>query len=172
MSRMLEALIARARRVKKPREQREVAFGLADLSTKPEMHVRMVEKGGVRALVRILERSPDPEAQRFCALALGNVASTHENKAPLVDEGLMRPLLEYTGAEQGDIIAKQYCCLCLGNLLSEPENHDEFVKLEGLEVLVKQLKHEVCFISLSSFLFLFFSLLLLLFLFSRMCMDV
>ena len=152
---MLEALSARARQVKKSREQREVAFGLADLSTKPDMHVRMVDKGGVRALIRILERSPDLEAQRFSALALGNVASTHENKAPLVDEGLMRPLLEYTAAEQGDIIAKQYCCLYLGNLLSEPENHDEFVKLEGLEVLVGMVKHEVCFVS---FLFVFYVL--------------
>ena len=145
----MEALIARACMVGiKPREQREVALGLADLSTKPEMHVRMVEKGGVRALIRIMERSHDPEAQRFSALALSNVASTHETKNPLVDEGLMRPLLEYTSAEEGDRIAKQHCCLCLGNLLSEPENHDEFVKLEGLKVLVEQLKHAVCFIDI------------------------
>ena len=145
----MEALIARACMVgMKPREQREVVLSLANLSTKPEMHVQMVEKGAVRALIRIMERSNDPEAQQFSALALSNVASTHENKARLVDEGLMRTLLEYTAAEQGDIIAKQHCCLCLGNLLSEQENHEEFVKLGGLKVLVEQLKHAVCLIDI------------------------
>lgn len=34
MSKVLEALVARGRRVRRAREQREVAFGLADLSTK------------------------------------------------------------------------------------------------------------------------------------------
>ena len=33
MSKLLETLIARGRRVRRPKEQREVAFGMADLST-------------------------------------------------------------------------------------------------------------------------------------------
>ena len=33
MAKVLESLIARGRRVRRPREQREVAFGLADLLT-------------------------------------------------------------------------------------------------------------------------------------------
>ena len=33
MAKVLEALIAKGRRVKRPREQKEVAFGLCDLST-------------------------------------------------------------------------------------------------------------------------------------------
>ena len=33
MAKVLEALIAKGRRVRRPREQKEVAFGLCDLST-------------------------------------------------------------------------------------------------------------------------------------------
>ena len=33
MAKVLEALIAKGRRVRRPREQKEVAFGIADLST-------------------------------------------------------------------------------------------------------------------------------------------
>ena len=36
MAKVLEALIAKGRRAKRPREQKEVAFGLADLSTHRE----------------------------------------------------------------------------------------------------------------------------------------
>jgi hypothetical protein len=33
MAKVLESLIAKGRRARRPREQKEVAFGLADLST-------------------------------------------------------------------------------------------------------------------------------------------
>ena len=46
----------------------------------------MVQKGGTKSLIYLLERSADPEAQRFAALALGNIASTQENRIPMVDE--------------------------------------------------------------------------------------
>jgi vacuolar protein 8 len=141
-SRILEALIARGRRVKRPREQREVAFGLADLSTKKEMHVKMVEKGGVVSLMRLLAKSPDQEAQRFASLALGNIASTPENKIEMVDAGVVKPLIDYASNDAADVIGRQYCALCLGNLASDPENHEEIVKLGGLEALVELLKND------------------------------
>ena len=47
MAKVLEALIAKGRRVRRPREQKEVAFGLCDLSTHEELHERIVKKGGV-----------------------------------------------------------------------------------------------------------------------------
>ena len=90
MSKVLEALIAQGRRVRRPRKQREVAFGLADLSTHQEVHIRMQQKGGCKSLVHLLERSSDQEAQRFAALALGNIASTPENRLPIVEEGVCR----------------------------------------------------------------------------------
>jgi hypothetical protein len=55
MSKVLEALIARGRRVKRPREQREVAFGLAELSTHPEIHVKFLKKGGLKTLLHLLQ---------------------------------------------------------------------------------------------------------------------
>ncbi len=55
MSKVLEALIARGRRVRRPREQREVAFGLAELSTHPEIHVKFLKKGGLKTLLHLLQ---------------------------------------------------------------------------------------------------------------------
>ena len=140
MSKLLESLIARGRRVRRPREQREVAFGLADLSTHTEVHVRLVQKGGVKSLLKLLEKSPDQEAQRFSALALGNVASTAENRVPMVDEGALRPLIAYIRNEDGDVIGRQYSALALGNIASEIENHEEIVKLDGIDALITLLK--------------------------------
>jgi hypothetical protein len=40
MAKVLEALIAKGRRAKRPREQKEIAFGLADLSTHREFSKR------------------------------------------------------------------------------------------------------------------------------------
>ena len=50
MAKVLESLIAKGRRVRRPPEQKEVAFGLADLSTHEELLERMVQKGGVKSL--------------------------------------------------------------------------------------------------------------------------
>ena len=44
MAKVLESLIAKGRRVRRPPEQKEVAFGLADLSTHEELLERMVQK--------------------------------------------------------------------------------------------------------------------------------
>ena len=45
MAKVLESLIAKGRRAKRPPEQKEVAFGLADLSTHEELLERLVQKG-------------------------------------------------------------------------------------------------------------------------------
>ena len=58
MAKVLEALIAKGRRVRRPREQKEVAFGLCDLSAHTELHERIVEKGGIKSLVNLLAGSP------------------------------------------------------------------------------------------------------------------
>lgn len=67
-TKILESLIARGRRVRRPKDQREVAFGLASLSTHQEDHIRMQQKGACKSLIHLLERSSDQEAQRFAAL--------------------------------------------------------------------------------------------------------
>ena len=48
-NRLIEALIAKARRVKRTKDVREVSYGLADLSTKKQLHERMVDKGAVKS---------------------------------------------------------------------------------------------------------------------------
>lgn len=95
MAKVLESLIAKGRRARRPPEQKEVAFGLADLSThglffslsvrfphcvlffvfSEELLERLVQKGGVKSLLILLTKSIDTDAQRFAALALGNAAS-------------------------------------------------------------------------------------------------
>ena len=82
MAKVLEALIAKGRRVRRPREQKEVAFGLCDLSTHEELHERIVKKGGIKSLVNLLAGSQDNEAQRFSALAIGNCASAAGARTP------------------------------------------------------------------------------------------
>lgn len=82
-NRLIEALIAKARRVKRTRDVREVSFGLADLSTKAQLHERMVEKGAVRSLLKLVQCQTH-EAQRFATLALGNISSSAGTKRTMV----------------------------------------------------------------------------------------
>lgn len=84
MAKVLEALVAKGRRVRRPREQKDVAFGLADLSTHEELLERIVQKGGVKSFINLLCNSADGEAQRFAALGLANCASVPFNRAPIV----------------------------------------------------------------------------------------
>jgi hypothetical protein len=142
MSRVLEALIARGRRVRRPREQREVAFSLANLSTQQDQHVRLVEKGGIISLLFLLQKSPDPEAQRFAALALGNVASTVGARRGMVDEGVLPPLIKYIEDEGGDMIGRQYCALAVGNIGADFDTHKEIMQLDGARALVVLLQME------------------------------
>jgi hypothetical protein len=83
MAKQLESLIAKGRRAKRPPEQKEVAFGLADLSTYEELLERLVNKGGVKTLLILLTKSTDTDAQRFAALALANAASAGKKYLPL-----------------------------------------------------------------------------------------
>ena len=125
MAKVLEALIAKGRRAKRPREQKEVAFGLADLSTHEELHERIVKKGGVKSLIYLIENSPDNEAQRFAALALANCGSAVYNRVPIANAKAIPSLIRYIKDDDADLIARQYCAMALGNLAAEPENHEE-----------------------------------------------
>lgn len=78
MAKVLESLIAKGRRARRPVEQKEVAFGLADLSTHEELLERLVQKGGIKSLLLLLTKSTDTDAQRFSALAIANAASARK----------------------------------------------------------------------------------------------
>ena len=95
MAKVLEALIAKGRRVRRPREQKEVAFGLADLSTHEELHERIVKKGGCKSLIQLLMKSTDNEAQRFAALAIANIASAVFNRITMVQDDILQHLIAY-----------------------------------------------------------------------------
>lgn len=142
MAKVLEALVARGRRVRRAREQREVAFGLADLSTKPELLEKLVTKGATRSLTTLLERSKDPDATRFSALALANMASAGANRVPMVNDGSLRPLIDFLRSQEADLVGRQYAAAAVGNLLSDFTTHEEAVRLEALPALVELLKHE------------------------------
>jgi len=92
MAKVLEALIAKGRRVRRPREQKDVAFGLADLTTHEELLERVVQKGGVKSFVNLISNSTDAEAQRFAALGLANCASAPFNRAPVVQVRTHSPI--------------------------------------------------------------------------------
>ena len=99
MAKVLEALIAKGRRVRRPREQKEVAFGLADLSTHEELHERIVKKGGSKSLIQLLTKSSDAEAQRFSALALANIASAVFNRVTMVQDDVLQNVISYINNE-------------------------------------------------------------------------
>lgn len=142
MAKVLEALVAKGRRVRRPREQKEVAFGLCDLSTHEELHERIVKKGGIKSLLNLLKISQDNEAQRFAAMAIGNVASAPFNRMPIVDEGALSVLIEFAADDANDLIARQYCAMAIGNIAADPEAHEEIVQNDGVAALMSLLKTE------------------------------
>ena len=112
MAKVLEALIAKGRRVRRPREQKEVAFGLADLSTHEELHERIVKKGGCKSLIQLLTKSSDAEAQRFSALALANIASAVFNRITMVQDDVLQNVISYI-INEGELA--DCCRRCVGS---------------------------------------------------------
>ena len=70
----LESLIARGRHPRNVKDEREISFGLAEISTNADLHERLVNKGGVETLASLLVNSQDSESQQFAALAIANTA--------------------------------------------------------------------------------------------------
>ena len=111
MAKVLESLIAKGRRARRPAEQKEVAFGLADLSTHEELLERMIQKGGTKSLLMLLTKSSDTDAQRFSAMAMGNAASAPFNRTRIATEGAVQVLVDFMKEEDNDIVARQYLSL-------------------------------------------------------------
>lgn len=141
MTSNLEGLIAKGRRVTHVREQREVAFGLADLSTRSELHERIVQKGGIKTLIHILNHSRDVEAQRFAALAIANTASSDTVRVNIAQEDkVVFCLLEHIKDDKNDEITRQYCAMVIGNLAVNREIHSVIVDSSGISILVELLR--------------------------------
>jgi kinesin family protein 5 len=142
MAKVLESLIAKGRRAGRPKDQKEIAFGLADLSTHEDLLERIVQKGGIKSLLILLTRSTETDAQRFSALAIANAASAPYNRVRIASEGTIPVLVDYINESENDIIGRQYCAMALGNLAAEPENHLEIVQSQGIASLVSLIKAE------------------------------
>jgi hypothetical protein len=142
ISKALESLVARGRYANDFREQREIAFGLVDFSTHPELHEQLVKKGGVDTLLHFLTAIQDAEAQQFAALAVANMASSTSVCQDIVMlDGALAGLIHYVGNEGGDSIGRQYCALALGNVLVEPGTHTSVVEAGGIGALLTMLKN-------------------------------
>jgi len=166
MSLLLEVLVAKGRRVQNPREQREVAFGLADLSTNPQLCIRIVAKGGISTLIRLLDVSKDVETQRLSALALSNIASlTHhsytevdsfetEKLTPKDDDfnscsakeawgsnlETIQRIIHLLNDDGMDTVTRRYGALLFGNLAVDVDFHAFIVKWNGIYTLNSMLK--------------------------------
>ena len=147
---VLEALIAKGRRVRRPCEQREVAFGLADLSTAKYNHNRsqIVKKGGLKTLVMLLSQSTDVETQQFAALAIANVASYPANRNVVCmseEHETPREVIAYIINKSSDsnsdsnMLAKQYCAMAIGNIAADSHTHDTLVELGAIDALMSLL---------------------------------
>ena len=142
MSKVLESLVARGRRVRNFRESREITYGLADLSTNHAVHERLVKKGGVETLVNILIIAQDAEAQQFAALAVANTASTKSLCNDIIKlDSVVEGLVKYIGNEEGDSIGRQYTAMALGNILAEPNTHATVVEAGCIVAIVTMLKN-------------------------------
>eukprot|EP00924_Labyrinthula_sp_SR-Ha-C_P006206 snap_masked-scaffold_63-processed-gene-0.43-mRNA-1 protein AED:1.00 eAED:1.00 QI:0/-1/0/0/-1/1/1/0/4272 len=135
----IETLVARARRVRRPKEQRDVAFGLAELSTKQELHLKLMQKGAIKSLLLLLTKSKDAEAHRMASLALGNICCHKDNKIMFARQGGIKIMVNYLSASENDVHAKGFCAFCLGNVASEAANQQEIAKLGGINVLIELL---------------------------------
>jgi len=138
----LESFVARGRHPRNVKDQREISFGLAELSTNEDLHERLVNKGGISTLANLLGTCQDSESQQFAALAIANTASTNslcKEIAKLND--VLESLVAYVGNEAGDPVGRQYCAMALGNLLADPENHESIVEMSCISALITMLQN-------------------------------
>ncbi len=115
MSKVLETLIARGRRVRSFQESQEIAFGLANLSTNAEVYKWLLKKGEIETLVGFLTIAQDGEAQQFAVLAIANTASKKVLCNDIVRlDGVVVGLVQCVKNEQGDSI-RRLLATCLQN---------------------------------------------------------
>jgi len=131
----LESFVARGRHPRNVKDQREISFGFAELSTNADLHERLVNKGGVETLANLLGISQDSESQQFAALAIANTASTNSLCKKIVNLDVLESLVAYVGNEAGDPVGRQYCAMALGNLLADPDNHESIVEMRCIPAL-------------------------------------
>nr|CCA19593.1 vacuolar protein putative [Albugo laibachii Nc14] len=136
MSKLLEQLIARGRRERNPPEQREIAYNLAEISTNPQYHEKMVLKGAVQALTQLLTNTNDAEALQLTCMCLANIASCAATRARIVNDSVLPLLLNHLKSSETDITSKQYLAMTLGNLAFEPTLHEEILKEDTVKILI------------------------------------
>lgn len=138
----LESLIARGRHPRNVKDEREISFGLAEISTNAALHERLVNKGGVETLASLLVNSQDSESQQFAALAIANTASANSlcKKITLLD-GVLESLVGCVGNNANDPVGRQYCAMALGNLLVDPENHEAIIEMRCIPALITLLQN-------------------------------
>lgn len=139
----LESFVARGRHPRNVRDQREITFGLAELSTETSNHSKLVKKGGVKTLANLLGTCQDSESQQFAALAIANTSSTNSLCKEIAKlDNVLEILVAYIGNEDGDPIVRQYCAMALGNLLADSDNHEStIVELRCISSLITMLRN-------------------------------
>lgn len=127
--------------MQRARDQREVAFGLAALSTKQEIHYNILKKGGVKTLTHLLKSSYDVEAQRFAALAIANTACIENEKIEFIREDeCLDGILSELRNDDSDTTVRQYCAMALANLATDHETHVQISDCGGLFAITYFLK--------------------------------
>jgi hypothetical protein len=162
MAKVLESLIAKGRRARRPPEQKEVAFGLADLSTHGTYSIfhfwcifiviywtfpmvllsnrgafgKTCSKGWCKITFDLVDKVDRYGCSTVCSsyFTLYSQIILAFNRTRMASEGAIPILIDYMKNTEGDLVAKQYCAMALGNLAAEPENHMEVVKSEGTRI--------------------------------------
>ncbi|CCI42216.1 unnamed protein product [Albugo candida] len=142
MSKLLEQLVARGRRERNSPEQREIAYNLAEISTNPQYHEKMVLKGAIQALTHLLTNTNDVEALQLTCMCLANIASCPVTRTRIVKDGVLPLLINHLKSSETDITSKQYLAMMLGNLAFESALHKDIIKEDAINALVSLMNAE------------------------------
>ncbi|OQR84427.1 hypothetical protein ACHHYP_13391 [Achlya hypogyna] len=102
----------------------QCAMALAYFSCNAKLQSRVVAAGFVPRLLALLDLRHD-ETTRHVTLSLSNLASHESCRVPMVQSGIVRPLIDLMAAP--DMLVKQDCVVTLCNLMLHPETYREMV---------------------------------------------
>ncbi len=142
MAKVMEALIDKGASTRHPLEQKEVAFGIANLSSKEELHRHLIKKGGIESLAVILKRSHNLESQRLAALGIAICTSCADMQNRIVRDGGLKLAVNFIKSECNDPVVRGYCAMAIGNLAQGPENQEQIEELDGIVPLVMLLESD------------------------------
>jgi hypothetical protein len=113
--------------------KRAAGYTLATIAEQVEFHGDIESAGGLPALIS-LALLEDIEAQEYAAFAIAHLATNRALQVPLVQQGVVRPLVTMLSS---DAEPKHYAGLALLKLADNFENHLRIAEEGGIQALLR-----------------------------------